>query len=364
MVLERPKFYNILLENGGRLKYRKRIIQVLFSFLSLKEIALVSKVSRRLYKITGLKEVLVHFTEVENPEGNFMIKTDQANIQNTVVIEKTTNENDRNASFDIIVDQYARPLVPCGSNIFPQTKQNPKSLQDESSSYEGESSEEEKSMTSTPTSGIMQAYIREGCNIVTPYWSMKSSSNRDLSTDQILLGDTGSIDSSRNLKYLLKNMAEINHNTTKWKKSGSMGSSKKKLNFKSNEFDLDFCESIKEEEKEDVSISSPNKSHFCKNITLKENSDRDMETFLLEKNNWDRVNKFNNPNVGNNKNAKETDLIGPLVKTNCILPIARIETITSERLICSSSSKKSEYHETFGGSQEYQNPSHINTLNN
>mmetsp|Transcript_6785 Transcript_6785/g.5932 ORF Transcript_6785/g.5932 Transcript_6785/m.5932 type:complete len:92 (-) Transcript_6785:678-953(-) len=81
-----PKFYNVLLENGRRLKYRRDIITTLFSFFELKEIIKLSKVSRRMYYITGLKEVLIHFRK-DTKEDNCGIANQS--IGNTVIIDRT-----------------------------------------------------------------------------------------------------------------------------------------------------------------------------------------------------------------------------------------------------------------------------------
>mmetsp|Transcript_15630 Transcript_15630/g.15433 ORF Transcript_15630/g.15433 Transcript_15630/m.15433 type:complete len:87 (-) Transcript_15630:215-475(-) len=86
----------------------------------------------------------------------------------------------------------------------------------------------------------MQKYIKEGCNIMTPYWSVKSSSNKDLSIDQILLGDTGGPENVPNSKFLIKNMDNLNQGSSKLHKSSNLKSVRKRLNFKSRDFDIDF----------------------------------------------------------------------------------------------------------------------------
>ncbi|CAI2368386.1 unnamed protein product [Moneuplotes crassus] len=367
LALARPKFYNILLANGGRLRYRRTIIQVLFSYLSFKDISTISRVSRRLYYITGLKEVLIHFTHVENPEGNIMISADHTDINNTVVIERTTNENDPNGSFDIIVDQYARPILSCGSNIFPKQEEKLKAIQELTPSSSREHSVPRQSFGSNSKSDLMQKYIKEGCNIMTPYWSVKSSSNKDLSIDQILLGDTGGPENVPNSKFLIKNMDNLNRGSSKLHKSSSLKSVRKRLNFKSRDFDIDFCESIKEEAKEDTSVCSPKRSYKEINFESNDSSDQEMSNFLAEKKNWDRVirfDDFDSLELDSIRNPQKIDKIGPIIDTSKIKQISRIDTISGEKLPFSSTSKRSDFLNTFGGSQEYQNPFHCNTLNN
>lgn len=98
--------------------YRRKIISTLFSFFTLKEIAELTKVSRRFYRITGLKEVLDRF---KNPsrlnDGEEIIKCwNVEEINNTFFFEgklahqaflenKNANESDKH-SYDIIADQY------------------------------------------------------------------------------------------------------------------------------------------------------------------------------------------------------------------------------------------------------------------
>ena len=80
-------YFNIFITLGNP-RYRRRIIQTLFSFFTLKEIAEFSKVSRRLYYITGIKEAVQNdFRQNNNNEYETIIKIPDENLNNTVFFE-------------------------------------------------------------------------------------------------------------------------------------------------------------------------------------------------------------------------------------------------------------------------------------
>lgn len=78
---------------------------------------------------------------------------------------------------------------------------------------------------------------------MTPYWSIKDSSNKSLSLDQIVVSDTGGIGANIDLKTGFNYFFEIHHPLLGSNHNNHLNSVKKRLFFKSQEFDPDFVSS-------------------------------------------------------------------------------------------------------------------------
>lgn len=79
---------------------------------------------------------------------------------------------------------------------------------------------------------------------MTPYWSIRSNSSKDVELDQIILADTGGAESTQNLKKVFNNMAELQKYATTHTRTNSLGSVRKRLVFNSKDQDQDFVSAL------------------------------------------------------------------------------------------------------------------------
>mmetsp|Transcript_6785 Transcript_6785/g.5933 ORF Transcript_6785/g.5933 Transcript_6785/m.5933 type:complete len:91 (-) Transcript_6785:212-484(-) len=89
--------------------------------------------------------------------------------------------------------------------------------------------------------------------IMTPYWSLKSSTNKNVSLDQIVIADTGGIDSETKIKAGINQFLDINKNLNNSTKS-RLKSVCKRLDFKSQNYNQEYYQAIEEDIKEETSM--------------------------------------------------------------------------------------------------------------